>query len=162
PTESYLLGPDTLVNNKATTITPGNVAPYEGTGTVSDTVTFGGGQTSYAGTSFTYTVNTKYWATFKITYYWCPQIALATSITSFTATQHGNYLLLKWTNENEKNNTSYEIQISTDGQNFTSIGETESNPATAGAAAKYQYQYDLNQANVGKLYFRVKQTDASG
>ncbi|HTI11203.1 MAG TPA: T9SS type A sorting domain-containing protein [Puia sp.] len=162
PTDTYLLGPDTLVNKKVTLITPSNVTPYIGTGTVSDTLIFGGGQTSYAGTSFTYNVDTKYWATFVITYYTCPPVALSTDITNFTAVQNGSTILLQWLTNNEQNNNNYEIQVSTDGKQFSSAGQEESEPAAAGATTKHQYQYNTDQANVGKLYFRIKVTDATG
>ena len=167
PGDSVMLGPDTLFNNVPGSLSSGgappfNPAPYQGTGTISDTIAFGGGTTSSSGNNFAYVENAKYWGTFRITYYWCPDISLATTISSFTATQQNNYILLKWTNANEQNNTNYEIQISTDGKNFTSLGETESNPATAGTAAEYQYQYNLNQAPVGNLYFRIQETDATG
>jgi hypothetical protein len=163
PTDYVLMGPDTMFNKEVNTVKPNNPAPYEGFGTVSDTLTFGGGSFSSAGNNFTYTIQSKYWGSMRITYYWCPSIALATAITDFTATPNGKYINLQWTNANEQNNTNYEIQISTDGQNFTGFGETESNPASAGTAAKYQYQYNLDQAPVGgKLYFRIKETDATG
>ena len=167
PGDSVMLGPDTLFNNVPGSLSSGgappfNPAPYQGTGTISDTIAFGGGTTSSSGNNFAYVENAKYWGTFRITYYWCPDISLATTISSFTATQQNNYILLKWTNANEQNNTNYEIQISTNGKNFTSLGETESNPATAGTAAEYQYQYNLNQAPVGNLYFRIQETDATG
>lgn len=161
-TDTYTLGPDTLVNQKVTTISGINPAMYTGSGTVSDTLTFGGGQTSYAGTSFTYNVDTKYWATFVITYYTCPPVVLSTSITDFTAVQNGNAILLQWLTTNEQNNNNYEIQISTDGNHFSSIGQTENEPVAAGATTKHEYQYNTDQANVGRLYFRIKVTDASG
>jgi hypothetical protein len=162
PKDSILMGPDTILNKKTHQVSISSVVPYIGTGTVSDTLIFGGGAFSDAGTTFDYSIRTKYWGKAKITYYTCPAAALATSVKNFTATRHGNYIQLQWSKDDEQNNTKYEIQISTDGKNFTSIGQADSNPATEGTTAKYQYQYDLNQATAGKLYFRVKQTDASG
>jgi hypothetical protein len=97
-----------------------------------------------------------------ITYYTCPPVVLSTSITNFTAIENGSTILLQWESNNEQNNSNYEIQVSTDGKQFNSAGQTESDPATAGSTAKHQYQYNTDQINVGKLYFRIKQTDASG
>ena len=162
PTDSIFLGPDTLFNNVASSTTPSNVAPYFGTGTVSDTISFGGGTTSINGNNFNFTEKAKYWGSVRITYYWCPQVALATSITDFTATATGNSILLQWLTNNEQNNNNYEIQISTDGKQFSSVGEAQSDPATAGTTTKYQYQYNTDPINVGQLYFRIKQTDANG
>ena len=162
PTDHLLLGPDTLFNKAVDHNNPNNPAPYTGTGTVSDTVAFGGGTTTINGNNFTFTEQSKYWGTFVITYYTCPPVALSTSITSFTATENGSTILLQWLTNNEQNNSNYEIQVSSDGKQFSSAGQTESDPATAGSTSKHQYQYNTDQINVGKLYFRIKQTDASG
>jgi hypothetical protein len=161
PSDSILLGPDTILNRKVTNVAVSNPAPYMGSGTVSDTLTFGGGAFSDAGTSFDYQIRTKYWGSARITFFLCPSIPLATSITNFTATQNGNAILLQWLTENEQNNDTYEIQISTDGKQFNSIGQAPS-PASAGLVTKYQYQYNLDQAPVGKIYFRIRRTDAGG
>jgi len=162
PLDSVVLGPDTLLNKKVTNVSVSNPAPYIGTGTVSDTLTFGGGAFSDAGTSFDYQIRTKYWGTARITFFLCPSIPLATSITSFTAVQQGNAILLQWLTENEQNPTTYEIQISTDGKQFNTAGQAQGEAPASGSTAKYQYQYNLDQANVGKLYFRVKRTDPGG
>ncbi len=162
PTDYLLLGPDTIFNKVVDFNTPTNAAPYTGTGTVSDTLTFGGGTTTINGNNFTFTEQSKYWGTFVITYYTCPPVALATSITNFTAVQNGSTILLQWLTNNEQNNYNYEIQVSTDGSQFNSTGQTEDDPASAGSTTKHQYQYNTDQINVGKLYFRIKQTDASG
>jgi hypothetical protein len=162
PADSIVMGPDTIFNKKVTNVSVTNPAPYIGIGTVSDTLTFGGGAFSDAGTSFDYQIRTKYWGSARITFFLCPSIPLATTISNFTASQDGNTVLLQWIANNEQNNDTYEIQISTDGKQYTSIGKTESSIATAGTATKYQYRYNLDQANVGKIYFRIRRTDAEG
>jgi hypothetical protein len=162
PSDSVVMGPDTILNRKTTISNGANPAPYIGTGTVSDTLTFGGGALSDAGTTFDYSIRTKYWGTALITFYLCPQLALSNTIRNFTAVPNGQAILLQWIADNQQINTNYEIQISTDGKNFTSIGEAESDPAKAGTSSKYQYQYYPDQTNVGKYWFRVKETDASG
>jgi hypothetical protein len=162
PSDSIVLGPDTILNRAITNVAVPNPVAYIGTGTVSDTLTFGGGAFSDAGTSFDYQIRTKYWGAARITYFLCPTIALATSITNFSAAQNGNTILLQWLTENEQSNDTYEIQISTDGRHFTSIGKAQSSITSAGAATKYQYQYNLDQADVGKIYFRIRRTDGAG
>lgn len=162
PLDSVVIGPDTILNRKTTISNGASPVPYIGTGTVSDTLTFGGGALSDAGTTFDYSIRTKYWGTALITFYLCPLLALSNTIRDFSAVPNGNSILLQWIADNSQINTNYEIQVSTDGKNFTSIGETESNPAKAGTSSKYQYQYHPDQTNVGKLWFRVKETDASG
>jgi type IX secretion system substrate protein len=162
PTDSVTLGPDTILNRLTDASTPSSVVPYIGTGTVDFSLVFGGGTIATGGLNFNYTVRTKYWGWFLLTYYWCPNSVLATSIQDFTAIPNGNSILLKWQTNNEQNNIQYEIQASTNGQSFATIGETVSNPASAGVTAKYQYQYNPDQATVGTIYLRIKETDATG
>jgi len=163
PGQTETHGPDSSFSG-ASTATHGNSATgaYEGSGTIPITITFGGGSIASGGSTYTYTIVTDYVAVFKLTYFLCPNVALSNTIRDFTAVPNGNSILLQWIADNQQINTSYEIQTSTDGKNFTSIGETESNPAKAGTSSKYQYQYHPDQTNVGKVWFRVKETDASG
>jgi hypothetical protein len=162
--DSVVNGPDTFFNKKASHSTKtGNPTPYTGSaGPIDITITFGGGAIAHGGSTYDYTIKTTYSGVFKLTYYICPSAVLATSIRDLTATQNGNSILLQWLTDNEQNNTTYEIQVSTDGKQFSSAGQAQSDPATAGATTKHQYQYNTDQINVGKLYFRIKQTDANG
>jgi Secretion system C-terminal sorting domain len=161
--DSITYGPDTVFNHNIDHSSTTNTAPYLGLGTVNFTYTINGGLTSLqGGLNYNDQITTTYWGDFTLTYYWCPAVVLATNIVDFTAGPNGNALLFQWTTANELNNTSYEIQISTDGKQFTGIGQTESDPATTGSTAKYQYQYHPNQAALGNLYFRIQQTEADG
>jgi hypothetical protein len=163
PGQSEILGPDSTFSDAATS-THANFAtgPYSGSGTIPITITFGGGSIASGGSSYTYTIVTDYVGVFKLTYYICPTVTLSTSIRDFTAIPNGSSIVLQWIADNQQTNTSYEIQTSTDGKNFTSVGEAESNPAATGTATKYQYQYHPDKTNVGKIWFRIKETDASG
>lgn len=161
--DSITYGPDTVFNHNIDHSSTTNTAPYLGLGTVNFTYTINGGLTSLqGGLNYNDQITTTYWGNFTLTYYWCPAVVLATNIVDFTAGPNGKDLLFQWTTANELNNTTYEIQISTDGKQFTGIGQTESDPSTTGSTAKYQYQYHPNQAAVGNLYFRIRQTEADG
>ncbi len=164
PGDSITYGPDSLYVNNIDSNGTSTTAPYLGTvGTVDFTYTINGGLTSLVGsTNYGDSITTVYYGFFKLTYYWCPSVVLATSIENFTATPNGNALLLNWSAANEQNNTSYEIQVSTDGQHFTGVGQTVSDPASAGATSKHQYQFNPDQADMGQLYIRLKVTDANG
>jgi hypothetical protein len=163
PGSSGVNGPDHLFTSAPDSNGTSNTAPYLGVGSVNLTYTINGGLlTQRGGTNYKDSISTIYQGDFLLTYYWCPATELATSITNFTAVPNGNAILLQWIGENQQNNTTYEIQISTDGTNFNTIGEAGSNPAATGSSAKYQYQYNPDQANVGKLYFRIKVTSPSG
>ncbi len=163
PGNTEVHGPDSTFSGSPTS-THGNfnTGPYGGLGTFPVTITFGGGSIASGGSNYTYTIATNYIATFHLTYYLCPTVALATNISGFTAVPNGGPILLQWTADNQQNNTSYEIQVSTDGKNFISTGEAEGNPASTGTSSKYQYQYNPDKAYVGNLWFRVRETDASG
>jgi hypothetical protein len=163
PGDSITYGPDSIYVNNVDSNGTTNTAPYLGVGTVGFTYTINGGLTSIIGsTNYGDSITTNYSGFFKLTYFWCPTIILSTSIEGFTASPDGNSYLIQWSAANEQNNTTYEIQTSTDGQHFSDVGQKESNPLTAGATSKYQYQYNPDQANVGALYVRIKMTDASG
>jgi hypothetical protein len=164
PGDSVTNGPDTFFNKNTNASNNNfNIGGYTGpTGTADVNITFGGGGIASGGSTYQYGIKTNYWGVFKLTYYICPSVALATSIKNFTAVQNGNSILLQWVTDNEQNNSNYEIQISTDGKNFTPLGEAESDPATTGSATKYQYQYNPDQADMGKLWFRVKETAPGG
>jgi Secretion system C-terminal sorting domain len=163
PGDTITYGPDTIFNNKTGNATSTSTAPYLGFGNVNFTYQISGGVNSLeGGLNYVAGPTTVYWGEFHLTYYWCPAAPLATTIIDFTAIPNGNAILLQWLANNQEPNTSYEIQISTDGKNFTTLGETESNATSTGTSSKYQYQYNLDPANLGKLYFRVQETDGTG
>ena len=163
PGDTITYGPDTIFNNKTGSASSTSTAPYLGTGNVSFTYTISGGVNSLeGGLNYLAGPTTIYWGEFHLTYYWCPAAPLATTIQDFTAVPNGNNILLQWLATNQEPNTSYEIQISSDGKNFNTLGEAESDPASTGTSSKYEYQYNLDPANVGKLYFRVQETDGTG
>jgi hypothetical protein len=163
PGSSAVNGPDSLFINAPDSNGTGNTAGYLGTGTVGLTYTIDGGlETLKGGINYADTIVTVYSGVFNLTYYWCPATELATTITNFTAIPNGNTIGLQWLANNQQSNTSYVIQISTDGQNFSNLGTAESNASSEGSSAEYQYQYNFNPANVGKLYFRIEEVSPSG
>jgi hypothetical protein len=164
PGDSITYGPDSIYVNNVDSNGTSNTAPYLGTvGTVDFTYAINGGLNSIiGGLNYGDSIYTTYSGFFKLTYYWCPAVVLAESLEGFTATPNGSALLFQWIATNEQNNTNYEIQLSTDGKTFNSIGQTESNTFTTGSTAKYQYQYHPDPVDVGPLYFRIKVTAADG
>lgn len=70
-----------------------------------------------------------------------------------------NDAVLSWETFSEKNNKGFEIQRSTDGKNFETIGFVNGNGTTQNASA-YRYM-DENLAS-GKWYYRLKQMDFDG
>lgn len=164
PGDSVTYGPDTLYNEAiGSGSTSTNTAPYLGTGSADFTYSLSGGLvTTQGGTNYGQQITTTYWGNFSLTYYWCPASSLSTTIRDFTATPDGGVILLQWLTENQQPNTQYEIQVSEDGKNFYSIGKAEGDASATGVAAKYRYQYNPDPSYMGKLYFRVQETDPSG
>ena len=162
--DTITYGPDSLFKSvPAFGSTTSNTAPYLGTGDIKFKFSISGGViTTEGGANYNAGPTTSYAGKVRLTYYWCPAVSLATDIQSFTVTPGGNTLLLQWLTQNQQPNTQYAIQVSQDGQNFSNIGEAESNASATGAVAKYQYQYYPDPSYVGKLYFRIVETDATG
>jgi len=162
--DTITYGPDVIFSNEigaASTSTA--TGPYLGTGTVDFNYSISGGVvTTEGGANYTAGPTTNYWASVSITYYWCPAAALSTTITDFTATPDNGSILLQWLTQNQQPNTQYAIQISQDGKSFYNAGQAESNTSATGTSAEYQYQYNPDPSYVGKLYFRIQQTDPSG
>lgn len=164
PRDTATHGPDTVIN-KEVGFAPSNtgMALYMGSGTVDFTYTINGGVNSTkGGLNYGYNVNTNYWGILKITYYWCPNIILSTTLSNFSATPANGAILLKWLANNQQPNTQYEIQISQDGKSYYNVGQAEGDAAATGSSAKYQYQYNPDPAYMGKLYFRIEEKDPSG
>ncbi|MCC6289556.1 MAG: T9SS type A sorting domain-containing protein [Chitinophagaceae bacterium] len=150
----------------STAIPAAAFATYTGTGTVSvnyDIIPFFFAR----GIGSHYTLNYVTMATninMSITYTYCTNSVLSSGRLEFFAKASENdNIALSWTKENEENNILYGIEMSTTGVDFTAIGSMQSkkpeNPATV---VKYMFDYDRPAGVTGKLYFRVKQTDAAG
>jgi hypothetical protein len=167
PGSTVHMGPDTLFNAASySALNNTNTAPYQsGIPNDSTSVTYDNTYSiHYTSSSSAFALSLLGYAkgSFTLTYYWCPNVALATSVTDFTAVGDGDYITLKWTGTNESNNTNYEIEYSNNGRPFQAIGSVKNDATASGTSAKYQYQYPLNPSDVGKLYFRIRRTDANG
>lgn len=106
---------------------------------------------SYYETSWTEGVQTSYSFT---------TIApLPVELSSFTATKEANAIALNWTTLSEENNAGFEVERSTNGEDFEVIGHVE---GAGNSIEKIDYNFmDENPAN-GINYYRLKQTDFDG
>ena len=162
-TDSIHYGPDTPFKNQFLSKTVGNVVPYLGTGNVTINFTNTGSTLLLQGSNnYQSTVSTFAWGDFRLSYYWCSPLLLATGMKNFYATKKDKNVFLQWTTENEPLNTNYEIQISLDGHGFSSLtGIATRNPVSEGAAV-YEFQYQAGNNYEGKLFFRIKQIKPGG
>jgi hypothetical protein len=80
-------------------------------------------------------------------------------VTSFFTVNETNKVVLKWTASDEPLDESYEIERSTDGRNFISIGT-----AAGKAHAVYQATYAIEDLNpvTGLAYYRLLHKSATG
>jgi len=85
--------------------------------------------------------------------------SLPVTLTEFSAQQKDDLVEVKWTTETEINNKFFDIERSTDGSHFTSIGKVDG----AGNTTLIQHYslLDPNPAN-GINYYRLKQVDFDG
>lgn len=163
----YFSGPDFIITNRdsilknkllAQTIS-GDVTPFLGTGNVSYTYTLSGASSISGGGNYLGGPLTSDYIDFTLTYSYCDNAILASDIHDFTVThQDDNTARIDWNTENELPDNNYQVQLSRDGRHFKAIASI-----AAGRKPKmdYHYQYPLESADNGTLYFRVRQLNAS-
>lgn len=80
---------------------------------------------------------------------------------SFTAQKgYNNAVSLQWQVANEVNNDHYEVERSTDGVNFVSIGNVAS--LNGNTQAAQTYSFIDKQPATGTVYYRIQQVDKDG
>ncbi|MBC3541805.1 T9SS type A sorting domain-containing protein [Rufibacter sp. H-1] len=84
---------------------------------------------------------------------------LPITLTSFTATAQKGGVSLAWTTAAEKDNDFFQVERSTDGRNFSTIGKVKGN-GTSLVLQNYSFQDAATPA--GTLYYRLKQVDFDG
>jgi PKD repeat protein len=89
---------------------------------------------------------------------------LPVELTYFRAENQGNTNLLTWQTASEKNNQGFEIERSSDGKVWETIGFVQGNGTTA-EVSDYEFIDNLNHVgfeNRHGLYYRLKQVDFDG
>ncbi len=84
---------------------------------------------------------------------------LPIDLTSFTAEPKEDHVLLKWTTASEENNDHFDVERSSDGVQFSTIGSV--NGAGTSEAASQYILPDRSPLN-GLNYYRLKQVDLDG
>lgn len=117
-------------------------------------------------TSFTYIVCNNFGlcsdpATVLITFQ--NQGALPVTITDFGAIYNNDKVNIKWTTVFEFNNDHFDIERSTDGVSYTSVGSVKGQ-GNSSMKRDYQFSDDVSRSVFSKndLYYRLKQVDADG
>jgi hypothetical protein len=73
---------------------------------------------------------------------------------------NGNNSLISWVTEQEVNVKEYEIERSSNGSNFTTLGKIV--PSSPNSSTEQKYSIQDNQPFPGRNYYRLKQTDIDG
>jgi hypothetical protein len=163
PGDTITYGPVNVFSGHTDSTASSDIASYIGAGTVSYAYTINGGlTTTKGGINYKDSISTIYSGQFGLSYFWCPASPLATTITSFSATDKGKFVQLLWQAPNEESGVHYEIQFSRNGNQFFPVGEQPAGSET-GSLSSYQFQYNINPSvDLGNLYFRIRRVDASG
>ncbi|MEP6467454.1 MAG: M36 family metallopeptidase, partial [Parafilimonas sp.] len=78
---------------------------------------------------------------------------------SFTAEKQGSTSLLKWKTEEESNTDKFIVERSTDGKNYTSIGEVK---ASGNSSVEQSYEYVDAYPVKGDNIYHIKEMDKDG
>lgn len=88
-------------------------------------------------------------------------IPLPVKLVSFGGSYRNQQALLQWSTQSETNFEKFEIERSTNGTDFATVGIALPYGA-ANATAKYQFPDQLSQVNGNVFYYRLKMVDADG
>lgn len=90
----------------------------------------------------------------------CSSVPLPVELLSFTAVKSGNDALLDWSTATELNNNYFDVQHSTNGEEFLNVGRVYSKNGNSTNLQTYKFLHE----NPGKgiSYYRLKQVDFDG
>lgn len=87
---------------------------------------------------------------------------LPVTISSFNVAKRNKAVAVTWTTETEINNSGFEIQKSTNGIDFSTIGFVASKAYNGSSSQKLGYSFQDNRLIAGKSFYRLKQIDKDG
>ena len=86
---------------------------------------------------------------------------LPVSLTAFDAKRIGNDALITWETATELNNKGYDVQVSTNGKEYRTLGFVGSAAPNSVTLKSYSY-LDVEASKAGQRYYRLRQVDVSG
>jgi len=86
---------------------------------------------------------------------------LPVTLISFSATRNGANAQLVWATASEKNNRGFEVQASSDGKSFRTLGFVASKGSNSTQKLDYSYT-DTEAGKTGVRYYRLHQLDLDG
>ncbi len=89
-------------------------------------------------------------------------VPLPVSLSGFNVRAEKNHNLVSWGTETETNNSHFDLQHGTNGNDFITIATIPSKAINGNSHSRLDYSYaDINTAN-GHNYYRLQQTDING
>ncbi len=88
------------------------------------------------------------------------QTPLPVHLIYFTAQRTAKGTLVNWGTAIEKDNAGFEVQMSLDGHEFTTL--TTVTPASTSSTSAHYYTYTDAVAHTGNVYYRLRQVDTDG
>lgn len=155
--DTITYGPANIITNPTGSASAGSNAAYMGNGTVPFTFAVNGGMiTQDGGSNYKSSVSTTIGGTMKLTYYYCPLVILASGLQNFSAYKKDNSNIgLKWNLQNPGIVSQFDVEYSTNGVDFVSVGTIAVDHNTP--ATNYNFNYMLNNSSSDAVYFRLKQ-----
>lgn len=102
--------------------------------------------------------NVRTFATFTLGDRFAP---LPVTLTGFDAKRVGNDALITWQTASEQNSRGYEVQVSTNGETFRTLGFVASEAPNSVRPLSYSY-VDVERNKAGQRYYRLRQIDVDG
>ena len=87
--------------------------------------------------------------------------ALPLTLLNFTVTKRNTTAQLNWQTANEVNTAYFNVQRSTDGINFTTVGKLAAKGSST-LQTNYTYADDISNLKAGKVYYRLQMMDNDG
>jgi hypothetical protein len=163
----YFSGPDFIITGKDSILKDklltqnisADVTSFLGYGSVDYTYTLTGNSSISGGGNYLGGPLTSDFIDFTITYSYCEDALLASSIHNFNVSANpDNTASIQWVTENEVADNRYQIEVSQDGRSYKPVAILS---ASKEEQAHYSYSYSLDSENAGTLYFRVRQTSST-
>jgi hypothetical protein len=86
-------------------------------------------------------------------------VSLPVDMLNFSGYRSGARNILNWTTSSEQNNKGFEVQRSTDGSNYVSLGFVNSLAAGGNSTTELNYTFSDNNLVGSKQYYRLRQVN---
>lgn len=89
-------------------------------------------------------------------------VPLPVNLLRFNGYRNGNKNLLEWSTEDELNNKGFEVQRSTDGSLFSTLGFVKAKTANGSSSIVLSYSFEDYNPDGQRQYYRLRQVDIDG